>query len=280
MKRLLGLALVAVTLACIRAAGPRGETTVSGILLALGFTLVMAMAAGEVLRRFRLPRLTGYLLFGLLVGPYLGNLITASMARQLLTLNGIATTLIAFIAGLALNFERLGRRDHGIGRFLAVMLAVSMLAAGAVAWLFWPVLPIAPSAGGAEKAAMVCLFVVITISFSPTMTAAVISETGARGRVSDLVLGIVVLADLVALVLFSLAMQFARAAISHTGASDVSLLAQLAWEIGGAVAFGALAGALFALYLRYVAREVTLALLGFCIIVSRVGVMVHELVSG
>ena len=42
-----------------------------------------------------------------------------------------------------------------------------------------------------------------SISFSPTMTAAVISDTGARGRLSDLVLAIVVLADLVALVLFS-----------------------------------------------------------------------------
>ncbi len=271
MRQLLGLALIAATLAVVRAVGPQGETNVSGILLALGFALVMAMAAGEVLRRFRLPRLTGYLLFGLLLGPYLGNLITAPMAQQLRTINGVATTLIAFIAGLALNFERLERRDLRIGRFLAVMLGVSMLAAGAAAWLLWPVLPIAPEASGAAKMAMVCLFVIIVISFSPTMTAAVIAETGARGRVSELVLAVVVLADLVALVLFSLAMQFARVAISQSGATDVSLLVQMAWEIGGAVAFGALAGALFALYLRYVAREVTLALLGFCVVVSQVG---------
>ena len=60
---------------------------------------------------------------------------------------------------------------------------------------------------------MVALLVVIVVSFSPTMTAAVISETGARGRLSELVLAIVVVADLVALVLFSLAMQFARVAL-------------------------------------------------------------------
>jgi hypothetical protein len=68
-------------------------------------------------------------------------------------------------------------------------------------------------------------------------------------------------------------MQFARVTLSQSSATDVSLLVQLAWEIGGAVAFGALAGALFALYLRFVAREVTLALLGFCIIISRVGAL-------
>ena len=65
---------------------------------------------GRVLRRFRLPRLTGYLLFGVIVGPYLGNLITEPMAVQLQVVTGLATTLIAFIAGLTLNVERLGTR--------------------------------------------------------------------------------------------------------------------------------------------------------------------------
>jgi trehalose 6-phosphate synthase len=45
----------------------------------------------------------------------------------------------------------------------------------------------------------------------------------------------------------------------------------MAWEIGGAVAFGVLVGALFALYLRYVAREVTLVLIGACALLSQVG---------
>ena len=49
------------------------------------------------------------------------------------------------------------------------------------------------------------------------------------------------------------------------------MLIRLAWEIGGAVAFGSLVGALFALYLRYVAREVTLVLLGVCALLSQVG---------
>ena len=42
------------------------------------------------------------------------------------------------------------------------------------------------------------------------MAAAVTTETGARGRLSELVLPVVVLADLALLLLFSLAMQFAR----------------------------------------------------------------------
>ena len=44
------------------------------------------------------------------------------------------------------------------------------------------------------------------------------------------------------------------------------MLIRLAWEIGGAIAFGALVGALFALYLRYVGREATLMLMAVCVV--------------
>ena len=195
------------------------------------------MVTGEFLRRFRLPRLTGYLLFGVLVGPYLGNVITEPMAGQLQIVNGIATALIAFIAGLTLNFERLGspdRRDHaGCMADDARRRDAGPVRRGLAG--------VGVAAGGAGRhrhrrsSRWSALFVIIVISFSPTMTAAVISETGARGRLSDLVLAIVVLADLVVLVLFSLAMQLARVALSEGADTDVNVLVRLAWEIGGAL---------------------------------------------
>ena len=128
----------------------------------------------------------------------------------------------------------------------------------------WPWLPIAPDAVGLAAARHAAVLVVMVVSFSPTMTAAVITDTGARGRLSDTVLAMVVLADLVLLVLFSVSMQLARVVFDTGGAESVDVLARLAWEIGGAVAFGVLVGALFALYLRYVGREVTLVLLAVC----------------
>ncbi|MBI4484386.1 MAG: cation:proton antiporter, partial [Acidobacteria bacterium] len=271
MKRFVAVAGVMAAVLWVRAIDVPG-TELPTTALALGFTLVVAMVTGEVLRRFRLPRLTGYLLFGVLIGPHLGNVITEPMARQLQTVNGIATALIAFIAGLTLNFERLGRRMAGTTRMIGTTLAVTMVGLFGVAWIAWPWLPVAPEAAGMAKLAMVALFVIIAVSFSPTMTAAVISETGARGRLSDLVLAIVVIADLVALVLFSLAMQFVRLALDAGQGSDVPILVRLVWEIGGALSFGSLVGALFALYLRFVGREVTLMLLGVCVVLSGVGV--------
>jgi hypothetical protein len=106
---------------------------------------------------------------------------------------------------------------------------------------------------------MVAALVVIIICFSPTMSAAVIAETGSRGKLSDFVLAIVVLADLFVLVLFSLVMQLARTTVAESAPDEVNVLVRLAWEIGGAIAFGSLIGALFAC--TSISGEVTLALL-------------------
>lgn len=271
MRRAIAIALLAAAMLAIRQLGARATSELPGTALALGFALLAALVCGDLLRRFRLPRLTGYLLFGLLIGPYLGNLITEPMARQLQIINGIATTLIAFIAGLTLNFHRLGRRAPHIVRMTMTSFGVAAGGLFAVIWLAWPWLPVAPDTTGVAKLAMTALVAVVMITFSPTMTAAVITETGSRGPLSDLVLAFVVLADVIVLVLFSFLMQFARVVLGDSTTEGGNAIVRLAWEAGGAVAFGSLVGALFALYLRYVAREVTLVLLLVCAVLSQVG---------
>ena len=270
MRRLAALIRAVLAVVWVRNIGPAETVASAGTALALGFTLLGAWIAGDVIRRLHVPRLTGYLLFGVLVGPYLGNVISESMAGQLQVITGVATTLIALIAGLSLNVERLGRRFIAIAYMTGTTLAVAMAGLFTFAWLAWPWLAIAPDAGGAERLVMIALLVLIVASFSPTMTAAVTAETGARGRLSELVLAMVILADLALLVLFSFAMQLARI-VFGAGTDNVPVLARFGWEIGGAVAFGALVGALFALYVRYVGREIALVLIAACTLLSQVG---------
>ena len=159
-----------------------------------------------------------------------------------------------FIAGLTLSVERLGARlcghraddggDARASRSSACRPGVAGLAVAADrARRRRP--PAARHAGDAGRHG--------GRRFSPTMTAAVVADSGARGRLSDTVLAMVVLADLVVLVLFSVSMQLARVVFdTGGGGGSANVLARLAWEIGGAVAFGVLIGVLFALYLRYI----------------------------
>src|SRR5215207_9564508 len=122
MRRVAALGLAVLAVIWVRALGATVTVGTAGTALALGFTLLGAWIAGDVFRRFNLPRVSGYLVFGVLTGPYLGNVISTSMAGQLQVITGIATTVIALIAGLSLNFERLGERVASITRMAATTL--------------------------------------------------------------------------------------------------------------------------------------------------------------
>jgi Kef-type K+ transport system membrane component KefB len=273
--RLAAMALLASLMLVLQyVAEPDVVSSYRAISLAVGFALLAAIVLGDVVERVGLPRLTGYLLFGLVCGPYALRLITPTMASQLQIVNGLAVALIAFMAGLELNFGRLKSRLTLFAAYGGTIIAVAFAGLFVVIVASWTWLPIAPEITGTNRLALSLVLTTLLVSFSPTVTIAVITESRARGPLSELVLALVVLGDLALIVIFTLAMQFARTA---TGGAldDVDLFARLAWEIFGSVAFGALIGAGFALYLRAVGRELTVVLLAVCVLITGTARWLH-----
>ena len=125
MSRAVALVLVVAAVLWTRYLGVSTTAASAGAALVLGFVLIGAWLMGDALRWLRLPRLTGYLIFGAAIGPYAGNLITGLMAGQLQVVTGIATTLIALIAGLTLSLERLGSRLPAISAISVVAIPVT-----------------------------------------------------------------------------------------------------------------------------------------------------------
>jgi Kef-type K+ transport system membrane component KefB len=270
MKRPLALTLVMVVVYFVHQV--RGEAGGElGFALAVGFALLAAALAGEIVERLRLPRLTGYLLFGFACGPYVMNLISGPMARELRVLDGLAVALIAVIAGLEINLSRLRPRLVGMLQAGGTTIAVLYTALFAILYVTWPWLPIQPDATGGLKVAIVALLAAVVTSFSPTVTIAVIAEDRAEGPLTELTLAVVILGDLLLVLIFGLSMQLARWATSNGGGDHVGLFAHLSWDILGSLAFGALVGAVFALYLRTVGKEVALVLLTVCVAISELG---------
>jgi Kef-type K+ transport system membrane component KefB len=151
------------------------------------------------------------------------------------------------------------------------VIVVTFAVLGGVLYVAWPWLPIAPGATGAARLAMTLVLTTVLVSFSPTVTIAVIAESRARGPLAELALAVVVMADLVLILGFTLVMQYTRGATGVVSHADVALLPFLSWDIFGSLAFGAAVGALFAFYLNHVSRELTLVLLALCVIVSAAG---------
>lgn len=273
--RLLALAIIVATTAVVTSAAPTASRSGGpGTALAIGFALIAASLTGELFERFRLPRISGYLFFGVVCGPYAGAILTPAMARELQIVNGVAIALIAFIAGLEINFVRLRPQLRAMLTMGGVMVALMWVTLSLLFFLVWPWLPIAPEIGGLARAALATLLATVTVSFSPTVSIAVIAESRARGPLSELVLALVVLADLALILLFTLSMEGVRFALG-SGQAGHGILSGLAWEIFGSFAFGGIVGACFAFYLRYIGREVTVVLLGVAVMLSQVGATLH-----
>jgi heme A synthase len=83
MRRALGLAIVLLLMALVQRAAGGEPPTGSVIALALGFALIGAIRVAELTARVGLPRVTGYLLLGLLCGPFGGILCTRDLAGEL-----------------------------------------------------------------------------------------------------------------------------------------------------------------------------------------------------
>lgn len=275
MGRLTALLLIVWLMLLLQRVVPADSiASLRSVSLAIGFALVAASLLGAVAERLRLPRLSGYLLFGLLCGPYVLNLLTPVMARQLQVVNGLAIALIALIAGLEINFGRLRGRLAPLIAFGGTTIIIAFAGLLTLFLASWPWLPVAPDAAGLNRIAIALVLTTLVVSFSPTVTIAVIAECRARGPLSELVLAIVVLADLALILVFTLAMQFARSTMMAEP-GEVNLLVRLAWEIGGSIAFGALLGAGFALYLRLVGRELSVVLLGLCALITGAAGWLH-----
>src|SRR3989454_9969487 len=84
--------------------------------LALGFLLLVAYLGGEIARRVRLPRLTGYLLVGFAVGPAWLGLVQREEVDALRFIEEAAVALIGLAAGSELTLDALRRGRGGVAR--------------------------------------------------------------------------------------------------------------------------------------------------------------------
>ena len=116
------------------------------LLLALGTVLIAAVLTGGLFEQLRFPKVTGYLIFGMLCGPSVANLITRPMARELLLFNALAVVLIAFMAGLELNLRRLRPRMRSMASVGVTNILVTNAGLFVTIWILWPWLPIAARA--------------------------------------------------------------------------------------------------------------------------------------
>ena len=209
-------------------------------LMYLAILLLAGLLFGRLAKLVKLPNVTGYLIAGLLLGPYVLGVIPADTLGGFSIVSEIALSFIAFSIGCEFKvsyFKRVGAAPVIIAIFEA--LVAVFLVIGALV------------AAGQDLAFSIVLGS-IAAATAPAATIMVIKQYKAKGPVSETLLSVVALDDAVALAAFSFAVTIATAISGHAASGSVFLsILKPFGEILLALIIGGAVGLLFLFPLKF-----------------------------
>jgi len=215
------------------------------------FTLALALFAGlmmsRVVKPLGLPAVTGYLLAGIVLGPYcLGRLGITGLFTSMSSLSGMANIVqdvalgfIAFAIGSEFrlsSLKRTGKQATIVGVFQAL---VAMVFVDAALLLLHFVL-------GEERLPMsVCVTLgAIATATAPAATLMVVKQYKAKGPLTDILLPVVALDDAVGLICFAVSIGVAQA-LEGGQIGVISVLVNPLLEVVCSLVLGSVMGVIF-----------------------------------
>ncbi len=213
-------------------------------LLEISVALMAGLLMSRVVKPLKLPAVTGYLIAGILIGPYclgrigLSGLGFTSIAdvSALSILNDVALGFIAFAIGDEFRLSQLkhtGKQATIIGIFQAVV--TTLLVDAALIGLHFIL--------GEERLPLSSAIILgaIASATAPAATLMVVRQYKANGKLTNLLLPIVALDDAVGLIIFAVSFGIAKALV-HGEFSLISVLVDPLVEIVFSLILGAALG--------------------------------------
>lgn len=246
----------------------------AGISLALGYMLLTAYFIGGLFKRIGLPKLTGYIATGIVVGPPVLGLVSEPTLESSKIVNGVAVALIALTAGSELEYRTMRPLFRSIRQITLYGVLGTALLLALTVFAVRGLLPFMQAMPPSEALSVALVLGVVMVAQSPAVVVALRDEMEADGPLASTVLGVVVIADLVVILLFALSSSLAKAVLGG-GVDMLDTARALAWELLGSLVAGAVIGYLLALYLRKVQGGAALFVLLVAFVIAEVGQRLH-----
>src|SRR3954463_13789148 len=192
----------------------------------LAVVLCVAAVATVVFQRLRQPVVFGYLLAGLIIGPHIPVPLVAD-AQTVRVLSELGVVLLMFSLGLEFNIKKLAQVSRNAGG--VALFECSILIS--VGYLVSQLLHL-------TRMESVFAGAIIGIS-STTIIVKAFQEQNVKGRVTELVFGVLIVEDLIAIFLLTILTTISRSGV--VSASDLGLTAlRLVMFLAALIGFGLL----------------------------------------
>lgn len=213
-------------------------------ILSVGILIFTGYILGELAEQIKLPKISGYILAGILLNPDLTGIMSPAFVQHTDPLLTISLSLITFSIGGALSASKL----KSTGSKVLLLTVSEALFAFFFVFLFMLLafnyfIPVFDSF--TSMLAISLVLASLAAPTDPSATLAVIHEYRAKGEVSSTMLEIAAFDDIVGIIIYTLVTAFAA---SFLGKSELNIghtLLELLRDVGGAIAVGIAVGLLF-----------------------------------
>lgn len=247
----------------------------AGTAMSLGFVMLCGYLAGDLMSRVHLPKITGYLFAGMIIGPYGGGVIPRDTVQDFLLINQIALALIALTAGGEFHLASMGQRWKAILSITFSQTGMIFILGTLTAFLIVNQISLLAHWPAASRWGMALVMGMIMVSQSPATTIALITETRSSGVTTETALGVAILLDVIVIILFTSVLMAVRILESGTANIEWNQLAALFQELAFSITAGVLAGIVLSFYLKRIRVDPVLFVLAFCYLVSEGSKTVH-----
>lgn len=192
------------------------------VIISIGIMLFLGFLMTRVTKKLKLPNVTAYIVAGILIGPYVFNLIPKQVISGMDFLADIALAFIAFSTG---EFFKLSLIKKNGPKVVVITVFESLIASILVFIVTFYLFKLSLSFSivlGALAAAT-----------APASTMITIRQTGAKGDFVDTLIQVVALDDIVGLVAYSIAISIAVASASGFAINVASIIIPIMTNIGG-----------------------------------------------
>jgi len=236
--------------------------------LTFGFLMLAAYLAGDVLAYFRIPKITGYIVAGILLGPQVSDFVTSETVLELKLIDDLALSFIALAAGGELRVSELRPRARSVLWTLALTIAFVLPGVAAFVFAARPLLPFVAPGATAELFAVAGIVGAFALARSPSSAIAIISECRARGPFTETALGVTVVMDLLVIMIFAVVISFALVLVNPGATADYAFLLVVAAEIVASLLVGIAVGGVISFYIRAVKADLLVFILGIAFMIA------------
>jgi len=266
------LAKRAVVLACFGAlvfyvtrATPDVVSGWPWLVAAIGFLLIAGTVTSELIEVIGLPHITGYLIAGIVAGPYVLRLFDEHTVEGLSPVNTLALSLIPLAGGAELELGAVRRGLKSLSWALLAQFTFNLLGAAGTFLAIRRLVPFAHGLPTGPLFGIAILWAVLATPRSPSATLGVLSQTRAIGPLASFTLAFVMTCDVFVIALLALVMGIVRPLVDQSAVFSAQAFLALGHDLFASVALGTTLGVVLAAYLRIVNRQMLLVLvaLGF-----------------